>query len=103
MEAKEAYQQLLDEKEGRAGRGPAGGAGSARGGRAPGSGASGWGGYQSGSSTSSGYGRASSYQGQQRWQPPEPDYSFGERGWVGVVLDAAVCSCHAFLRHQPSR
>lgn len=78
MEAKEAYQQLLDEKEGRAGRGPAGGAGSARGGRAPGSGASGWGGYQSGSSTSSGYGRASSYQGQQRWQPPEPDYSFGD-------------------------
>ncbi|KAL4426067.1 hypothetical protein ABPG77_007863 [Micractinium sp. CCAP 211/92] len=80
MEAKEAYQQLLDEKEGRAGRAPGGSAGSTRGGgRAPGAGGSGWGGYQSGSSSSSGgYRQSSSYQGQQRWQPPEPDYSFGD-------------------------
>ncbi|KAL4452530.1 hypothetical protein ABPG75_008192 [Micractinium tetrahymenae] len=78
MEAKEAYQQLLDEKEGRAGRGAGGGAGSTRGGTAPGGGASSsWGGYRSGGG--SGYEQASSsYQGQQRWQPPEPDYTFGD-------------------------
>lgn len=80
MEAKEAYQQLLDEKEGRAARGPAAGAGGDRGRNASRGGASGWGGYQSGSSGSS-YGQAP-YQGQQRWKPPEPDYSFGEQGAV---------------------
>lgn len=113
MEAKEAYQQLLDEKEGRAGRAPGGSAGSTRGGgRAPGAGGSGWGGYQSGSSSSSGgYRQSSSYQGQQRWQPPEPDYSFGECGGShGTVrnskqLPHGPCgtSCLAYVHVEPGQ
>ncbi|PSC76658.1 glycosyltransferase family 77 [Micractinium conductrix] len=82
MEAKQAYQQLLDEREGRGGgggrSGTSGTAGTSYGAR-PG-GASGWGGRPGGSaggSSGAGYGGGSSGGGQ-RWTPPEPDYSFSD-------------------------
>lgn len=83
MEAKEAYQQLLDEKEGRsrsgsASSGSSGGYGAGRrtGSTAAGS-SSGWGYRGSGAgSGAGGYGRPSDQQ--PRWQPAEEAYSFGK-------------------------
>lgn len=77
MEAKQAYQQLLDEREARQGaRGPAGGSTS-----------SGFGGFSGGRTaggSGSGYGRAAQPGQQPRWQPPDEAYSFSERAGRGV-------------------
>lgn len=101
MEAKDAYQQLLDEREGRGRPGSTssssgGGFGS---GRAGSSSAGGTWGYR-GSGTSSGagaggYGRPPPQQ--PRWQPAEEAYSFGERPWVARFYGCLWGCCHSSL------
>lgn len=91
MEAKEAYQQLLDEREGRArpgsngsGAGRSAGYGAGRSGSAS-AGSSAWGYRGSTSGGASSYGRG---QQQQRWQPAEEAYSFGTL--MGMVAGLAT-------------
>lgn len=97
MEAKEAYQQLLDEKEGRsrsssAGSGSGGsyGAGRRTGSASAGS-SSGWGYRGSGAgSGAGGYGRPSDQQ--PRWQPAEEAYSFGKPPPRAGFCSSECCS-----------
>ncbi len=82
MEAKEAYQQLLDEREGRgrtSGTNGSSGFGAGRAGSTSAGSSSGWGYRGSGTGGGAGvggYGRPPPPQ--PRWQPAEEAYSFGE-------------------------
>ena len=111
MEAKEAYQQLLDEREGRA----RAGGGSSSGGRSGGYGAGRAGSASAGSSGwgyrgSTGAGGAGSYgrgQQQPRWQPQEEAYSFGALAAVVAGLatrfGGPVLLCPQVLALVPNR